>query len=84
MVLKDIAQKVKAYAVLKISKRLWPEALDYYANFENNASFVLQSRFYGNLSINILFTCGDVWVVLMTPAPKQHTELHKITKTSSR
>ena len=33
--------------------------------------------------INILFTCGDAWVTLMTPAPKQHTELHKITKTSS-
>ena len=35
----------KSYAVLKVQ---YFEAV--VANFENNASFVLQSRFYGNLS----------------------------------
>ena len=37
----------------------------------------------GSTVIIILFTCGDVWVVPMTPAPKQYTvlhSLHKITK----
>ena len=55
-----------------------------------NSQFVPQkSQFVPHVKslqpfINILFACGDVSVVLMTPAPKQHTELHKITKTSSR
>ena len=30
----------------------------------------------GSTVITILFTCGDVWVVPMTPAPKQYTVLH--------
>ena len=29
----------------------------------------------GSTLIIILFTCGDVWVVPMTPAPKQYTVL---------
>ena len=29
-----------------------------------------------HILIIILFTCRDVWVVRMTPAPKQHTVLH--------
>ena len=26
----------------------------------------------------IILTCGGVWVVLMTPAPKHHTVLHTV------
>ena len=47
------------------------------SNYNLEYNWALQAFHRPEPLINILFTYGDVWVVLMIPAPKQHTVLHK-------